>query len=187
MQSFSDNIERKKQKHNLDHAEYIRLLMNNQVRISTYIQTLVQNYQDAEDIFQETATIAWEKFDEYEPGSNFASWAMMIARYRIMYYWQKNKKSIVHYSDAAVKSIEDYISNTGQKTSNNQSYLEECMQKLPVQDRSLIRMRYSRKITIKAMAEELGRSIHGLYGTLSRIHLALAECILRHKLAEERQ
>ena len=170
----------------LDHAEYIRLLMNNQVRISTYIQSLVQNFQDAEDIFQETAAIAWEKFDEYEPNSNFTSWAMMIARYRIMYYWQKNKKSIVRYSDAAVKSIEEYLSTATEDTSNNQSYLEACMKTLPDQDVRLIQMRYSRKITTKAMSEELGRSIHGLYGTLSRIHLILAECVRRHKLAEER-
>jgi RNA polymerase sigma-70 factor (ECF subfamily) len=173
-------------KQNLDHAEYIRLLMSHQVRISTYIQSLVQNFQDAEDIFQETAAIAWEKFDEYEPKSNFTAWAIAIARYRIMYYWQKNKRSIVHYSDAAVKSIEEYLSTAAGGTSNNQTYLEDCMQKLPEQDVNLIQMRYSRKITIKAMAEELGRSIHGLYGTLSRIHLILAECIRRHKLAEER-
>jgi RNA polymerase sigma-70 factor (ECF subfamily) len=170
----------------LDHAEYIRLLMNNQVRISTYIQSLVQNFQDAEDLFQETAAIAWEKFDEYEPGSNFTSWAITIARYRIMYYWQKNKKSIVRYSDAAVKSIEEYLSTATEGASNNQSYLEDCMQKLPQQDVRLIRMRYSRKITTKAMAEELGRSLQGLYGTLSRIHLVLAECIHRHRITEER-
>jgi RNA polymerase sigma-70 factor, ECF subfamily len=176
----------KRQKQNLDHAEYIRLLMNNQVGISTYIQSLVQNFQDAEDLFQETAAIAWEKFDEYEPGSNFTSWAIAIARYRIMYYWQKNKRSIVRYSDAAVKSIEEYLSSATGGTSNNQSYLEDCMQKLPEQDVRLIQMRYSHKITTKAMAEELGRSIHGLYGTLSRIHLVLAECIHRHRLAEDR-
>jgi RNA polymerase sigma-70 factor (ECF subfamily) len=177
----------KNQKNNLDHAEYIRLLMNNQVRISTYIQSLVQNFQDAEDIFQETATIAWEKFEEYQTGTNFTSWAITIARYRIQYYWHKNKKSIVHYSDTAVKSIEDYISKDTQKTSTDQAHLDTCMQQLSEQDLRLIRMRYSRKITTKAMADELGRSIHGLYSTLSRIHVVLAECVQRHKLVEERQ
>jgi RNA polymerase sigma-70 factor (ECF subfamily) len=173
-------------KQNLDHAEYIRLLMNNQVKISTFIQSLVPNYQDAEDLFQETATIAWEKFDEYEPGSNFTAWTIAIARYRIMYYWQKNKNSIVRYSDAAVKAIEEYLTSAPQGPSRNQTYLEDCMKSLSDQDVRLIQMRYSQKSTIKAMSRELGRSIHGLYSTLSRIHLTLVECVGRHKAAEER-
>jgi RNA polymerase sigma-70 factor (ECF subfamily) len=184
---MQNDIDKEKQKLSLGHAEYIRLLMSNQARIATYIQALVQNFQDAEDIFQDTAAIAWEKFDEYQSGTNFTAWAITIARYRIQYYWSRNKKSIVRYSDAAVKSIEEHISNTTQRTPGNQRLLDECMQKLPEQDVKLIRMRYSRKITIKAMADELGRSIHGLYSTLSRIHVVLAECIQRHKLAEERQ
>jgi RNA polymerase sigma-70 factor (ECF subfamily) len=176
----------KKIKHDVDHAEYIRLLMNCQPRVSTYIQTLVQNYQDAEDIFQETATIAWEKFEHYEAGTNFTAWTLAIARNRIMYYWNKNKKSIVNYSDEAVKAIEDYIAAQVPKTSNDHFHLEDCINKLSEKDVHLIRMRYSRKITTKSMAKELGRSIHGLYSTLSRIHIVLAECIQHQRLMEER-
>lgn len=162
--------------------------MNNQVRISTYIQAMIPNYQDAEDIFQETAAIAWEKFDQYESGTNFTSWALTIARFRIMYYWQRNKKSIIRYSDAAVKSIEHYISDDMEKTGENASlkYLEECMLKLSEKDINLIRIRYSQKITIKAMAQTLGRSVHGLYAAFSRIHITLADCINHRRIIEER-
>jgi RNA polymerase sigma-70 factor (ECF subfamily) len=172
----------------MHHGEYIRLLMNHQVRISTYIQALVADYQDAEDIFQETAAIAWEKFDQYESGTSFASWAMTIARFRIMYYWKRNKKSIVHFSDATMESIEHYVSSSSPQPSNesmNLSYLEECIHKLSEKDTELIRIRYSQKITIKALAEKLGRSVNGLYSTFSRIHVALADCIKHRRLIED--
>ncbi len=175
-----------KKNHNLDHAEYIRLLMGSQAQICAYIQALVQNFQDAEDIFQETAVIAWEKFDEYTPGSSFIAWAITIARYRIMYYWNKNKHSIIHYSDATVKSIEDYMARRAEKLSSDLSHLDDCLKKLSAGDVQLIQTRYSRKMTIKRMAEELGRSVQGLYSTLSRIHLMLAECIQRQRLVQER-
>lgn len=111
---------------------------------------------------------------------------MTIARYRIMYYWNKNKHSIVHYSDATVRSIEDYMTRRSEKPSSDLSHLDDCMQKLSAGDVQLIQTRYSRKITIKTMAEELGRSVQGLYSTLSRIHFVLSECIHRKRLAQER-
>lgn len=170
----------------LDHDEYIRLLMKNQAHIFTYIQILVSDYQDAEDIFQDVAAIAWKKLADYEPGSNFTAWLLSIARHRIMYYWQKKKNSIIHYSEAAVMAVEEHISSNFQKTSNDYHYLEECINKLSENDARLVRIRYSRKITIKRLAEELGRSIQGLYSTMSRIHITLAECIQRKRVAEER-
>lgn len=175
----------KKTKHDIDHSEYIRLLMNCQVRVSAYIQSMVQNYQDAEDIFQETASIAWEKFDQYEAGTNFTAWTVQIARNRIMYYWKKKQKSVVCYSDEAVRSIENYVLNAS-PAMNDQVHLETCFKQMSEKDIRLVRMRYSRKITTKLMAEELGRSLHGLYSTMSRIHIFLAECIRRQRLAEEK-
>jgi DNA-directed RNA polymerase specialized sigma24 family protein len=103
-----------------------------------------------------------------------------------MYYWNKNKHSIVHYSDATVKSIEDYMARRAEKPSSDLSHLDDCLKKLSAGDVQLIQTRYSRKMTIKRMAEELGRSVQGLYSTLSRIHLMLAECIQRQRLVQER-
>lgn len=173
-----------KNKYDIDHSEYIRLLMDCQVRVSTYIHSMVQNFQDAEDIFQETASIAWEKFDQYQAGTNFTAWMVQIARNRIMYYWHKQKKSIVNYSDEAVQSIQDYVVNASSSTAS-QVHLEECIKQMPEKDVQLIRMRYSRKVTTKSLAGELGRSLHGLYSTMSRIHVFLADCIQRQRLAEE--
>ena len=46
--------------------------MRHQNRIFAYILTLVPHGADAEDIMQETASVAWEKFGTFKEGTDFA-------------------------------------------------------------------------------------------------------------------
>lgn len=174
-------------RHNLGHADYIRLLMENQVKVVNYIQMLVQDFHDAEDIFQESAAIAWEKFDTYELGTNFAAWMVAIARNRILYYWEKRKRSVVHYSSDTLESIESHVLRKSTKdTLERLHIMKDCVEKLSPRDRELIQMRYASQTTVKKLAEQLERSVYGLYSSLSRVHVLLVECVRRHTAARER-
>ena len=171
---------------NAKHDLYIRLLMSHQNRIFTFIHMLVPGDQDAEDIMQETASTLWEKFDSFQPGSDFAAWAVTIARYKILNFRRSKKNSMVQYSSQTLEALATYASEHIKKELTLKDYLKECLQKLSLQDRSLVQMRYAQSNTVKAMAERLGRSPHGLQSSLSRILLSLMECIGRKKTAEER-
>lgn len=168
------------------HDLYIRLLMSNQSKIYTFVRMLVPVDQDAEDLMQETASTLWEKFDSFRPGSDFASWAVTIARYKIMNYRRSKKNSVIRFSSQTLEAIETYANAELKKESPVEDYLRECLQRLSFQDRSLVQMRYAQPITIKAMAERLGRSPDGLHSSLSRIHMLLMACIGRKQIAEER-
>ena len=160
--------------------------MTNQNKIYTYIHMLVPSIQDADDIMQETASTMWEKIDSFEPGTDFASWAVTIARFKIMNYRRRQNNSIVQYSSQTLEAIESYASTHVHKELPIKEYLKECLHTLSVKDRSLIQMRYTQSITIKTLAVRLGRPLHGLYSALSRIQLLLLECINRRKTIEER-
>lgn len=170
----------------LKHDQYIRLLMTNQNKIYTYIHMLVPSVQDADDIMQETASTIWEKIDSFKPGTDFASWAVTIARFKIMNYRRLKNNSIVQYSSRTLEAIDNYASEHVHQELPIKEYLKDCLQMLSPKDRSLVQMRYAQSITTKALARNLGRSLHGLYSTLSRIQLLLLECIDRRKSAEER-
>jgi len=60
--------------------QFVRLLAECERRLFAYILALVWNVHDAEDMYQQTALELWRKFDEYQPGTNFAQWAFTIAR-----------------------------------------------------------------------------------------------------------
>ena len=48
--------------------------VQNQRRIYGLILALVPNGPDADDIPQETCAVLWQKFDEFDPGTNWADW-----------------------------------------------------------------------------------------------------------------
>ena len=61
--------------------------------------------------------------------------------------------------------------------------LSGCLEKLPQRQRELVRGCYAAGVTIKQVAEDLGRSATSLYKALNRIRSSLLTCIER-QLAE---
>ena len=51
-------------------------------RLYGYVFTLLRNHQDAQDVFQQTSLVLWEKFDEFQPDTNFLTWACTVARFK---------------------------------------------------------------------------------------------------------
>ena len=65
-----------------DECDFGRLFVQHEARIYGYIRSLVVHRADAEDLLQETASMLWQKFHEFQPGSNFLAWAMSVARFQ---------------------------------------------------------------------------------------------------------
>ena len=146
-------------------------------QIYAYILTLIPHWADAEDVFQETSTIIWEKFDEFTPGTNFRAWACQVAYYRAIWFRQRQKKVAVPFG-------EEFFRLVAAETVSQQDLLEDrhvalggCVEKLPQLDRDLIERCYAPGMTIKQAALELGRSPEAAYKALKRIHRELFDCV----------
>lgn len=169
-------------------ASYLRLLMGNQHQIYSYILKRIPNSSDADDIMQEVAIILWEKFDQFQPGTNFAAWAITIARNKVLNFIRKNRNDRILFSTQTIEMLDDHTSdNKRDKKVKSEigGILKKCVSKLPENDRGLLQMRYSMDITIKALAGRIGRPVHGLYSSLARIHNTLVDCVRRSQLMEE--
>ena len=127
----------------------------------------------------------WEKFDTFEPGSNFGAWAVKIAKFVIMDHYKKQKRSRVIFKDDLLEAIsESAIDSTG-NIDKRLAFLKECINELNEDDRKLIKIKYEQGYKIKQIAQHLSRSVHGLYKTMNRIHNLLLNCTRRKLLAEE--
>src|SRR5437763_15439197 len=84
------------------------LITQHQRRIFSYIYALVPDRYDAEDLLQETNVVICEKFDDFEPGTDFVAWACQIAYWRIRYSRQKFARSKVIFQ----QEIVDALANT---------------------------------------------------------------------------
>ena len=54
------------------HEEFVSLVRRYTNQMLAYIDALLLNRTDAEDLFQETCIVLWQKFDEFIPGTNFS-------------------------------------------------------------------------------------------------------------------
>lgn len=162
---------------------FMRLLLANQQRIYGLILALVPNWNDADDIMQETSAVMWAKFDDYEAGTDFAAWGLRIARYQVMAFLKKQGRERRRFSDATLEEIADQIMAAREELDDRRDAVQQCLGKLPERDRQLIQLRYEPDATTKSAADRTGRSVHAVYKALNRIHGQLLDCI-RQRLAE---
>lgn len=167
-------------------SDFISLLMGNMNSIYTYIVIMVPHTAEADDIFQETATTLWEKFSDYTPGTDFRAWALTIARFKVLKYFDAQKSKKVLFSSDTLATLSDRLADGMPDEQEEIEILRRCVDKLEKKGRELIIMKYTRKISTKDLATQLNRSVSGLYDTLSRIHGTLVECVRRNLAARER-
>ncbi len=159
--------------------DFGRLFVQYQPRIYGLIRSLVVHRADAEDLLQETASVLWRKFDEFQPGSNFLAWAMQVARYQVMYFRQRQKRDVLQFSEKFLDAVGADTVAESARLGDLQELLDRCMDKLPPADRELFEMHYQSDVTPKSLAEQLGRPLSTVYNSINRIRRVLAECVER--------
>jgi len=165
--------------------EFVALYLRYAGRIYGFVRSLVPHKPDADDVFQEVGRTLWEKFDQYESGTNFLFWAFSVARYAIYQYRRTRSRQPTCLNDAVFELISAELLNYSSEEDPRLLALAECMRHLPEKDQDVIRARYRHGATTKSAAESLGRSVDAIYRSLRRIHKSLLACVQR-RIATER-
>ena len=164
------------------YEEFLQLFINHQSKIFGYIITMVPCRSIAEDILQDTLLVMWRKFSDFTPGTNFSAWGVKIARLNILKYYERERNSHIKFNSDAVENISECLSDSKNYDNSENSEikaLRNCMKKLTEVDQNMITFRYMRKYTIKEIGIHFGRSAHGIYKTMARIHNLLQKCVER--------
>src|SRR5256885_11420768 len=88
-----------------DPVLFATLLRENRSRVFGYLLALVQNLSDAEDLYQQTALVLWEKFSQYEPGTDFGTWAVSVAHYCAVNFLRRQSRRRTLFSDAVLTRL----------------------------------------------------------------------------------
>ena len=169
-----------------DGHDFGKLLIQHQQRIYGFIRSLVTNRADAEDLLQETASVLWQKFSEFEPGSNFLAWALAVARLQVMYFYQKSKRDVLWLSQEGIDVVSAETLAQSTRLASLEDALAKCLAKLGPDDRQLLMARYQDESSPKALAERRGCPVKTIYSALSRIRQSLTDCIQRRLNLEAR-
>jgi RNA polymerase sigma-70 factor (ECF subfamily) len=170
MGSESDDLHRKT-------VEFVRLLKQHDHRISAFIFALVPNWNDAQDLIQETSVRIWEQFHEYRTGADFGAWACTIARYMVLAYRKKMQRSRLQFRPEIIEMVAAEFDSAAAVEQSRLQALGVCLNKLDEASRELLRRCYAKGAKIKEIAQRAGRSVNGVYTFLSRIRKALHDCV----------
>jgi RNA polymerase sigma-70 factor (ECF subfamily) len=162
----------------------MRLFLQNQRRIYGLILALVPKGPDADDVLQETCAILWQKFGEFEPGTNFAAWALRIARYQVMAYHTRQRRQRARLSDETLDLVVDRMSARADREEDRSRALEGCLESLPGHERELLALRYQSGASVEEVARQSGKTVMAVYKALHRVHDRLLAC-LQGKLRAE--
>ncbi len=167
--------------------DFLKLFVRHQQEIYAYILTLVPHVHDADDLFQDGMSVMWRKFDQFQPGTNFAAWGVQIMRYQILDYRRNLARSKrILMDDSLFEALMGDISAIQDEAALRVEALRKCQTLLDDRAKRILKMRYERNTPIEEIASYLKLSARQVYHVLGQINGTLLRC-MRRTLAEGSQ
>jgi RNA polymerase sigma-70 factor (ECF subfamily) len=167
--------------------EFAELIANHQSQIYGFVRAMVRCTEDAQDLHQQTLTVLWQKFDQFESGTNFLGWALRVAELEVRSFRRK-RQPLTGLQDDVFSQLANVMHAEAESGALDQrkAALQNCLAKLGDDDRELLAHVYVEQQQIRRVAEQLGRLPQSISNSLRRIRLSLYKCIERSVSAEGR-
>ena len=155
------------------------MFLEHQPRIYGYVRSLLFQKSDADDVMQETASLLWKKFDEFERGSFFDRWALRVAFHQVRKFRQKKARESkrLQFSEDVLELLSEDAEPIIDRTEEAAAALEQCLRKLTEKDRRIVALRFEDGATNRSVAGAIGKSESVVSRSLSRIYESLMRCI----------
>ena len=160
-------------------AEFTRLYDGCAGWLHGYLLSLLRRPEDADEVLQETAQVLWQKFDQYQPNTEFRAWACRIAYFKAMKHRQRSRRMPTAFSDLFFELVDEEAVVMADRLDARAAALGTCMEKLSPRDQQAIEARYAPQGTVQSVAAALSCSVHSAYRALARIHNLLFRCVDR--------
>ncbi|MBO6792444.1 MAG: sigma-70 family RNA polymerase sigma factor [Balneolaceae bacterium] len=177
-----------------DEYAFNELMNRHQAKVYSYIYSMINNPETANDIFQETFTKVITKMDDtYNEQGKWIAWVMRIAHNATIDHIRKQKRYIdvnSWYDEEGAKSdYFDRLEDSSVVDADDQMVVSETnaslmnhITKLPEEQRTVVLLRHYYEMPFKEIAELTNVSINTALG---RMRYALIN--LRKYFDEERQ
>jgi RNA polymerase sigma-70 factor (ECF subfamily) len=167
--------------------EFARYLADHQARLYGYIHSLVPDVGHADDLYQQTALVLWNKFDEFDRSRSFFAWACGVARLEVANFARaRDRQRLFFTSDLSLLLVEAHEELTDDELEDRRDALSRCVDRLGPKDRELLTECYADPAGVRAAAARRNRSTHSVYNSLRRIRQTLLACVER-TLARDRR
>ena len=172
------------EKNDNNEAEFIRELTKHQTAVGAFLKSLLPVHADIDSLLQEVNVTLWKKKDSYELGSNFKAWAFQVAKFHAFNEHRRLKKN--HFSvldEAVVQVLAETENFDNQDINERERALNLCLKKLNPKEVELVKIRYSKGLSIEQYSKQENKNSGTIRATLRRIREKLRECI-NHQLSD---
>lgn len=167
-----------------DRNEFMKLYLQAQPTLRSYLAAVLRNPDAAEDVYQEVSLELWEHFDSYDPARPFVAWAIGVARHRVSHWRRTHKDQPLWLDENGEAALATAFSKNHDALSARRRALDHCLKKLNASSRNLIKLRYEDSLTLEQMAQQQGTTINVVNKSLGKIRQFLNRCASMHVQAE---
>jgi RNA polymerase sigma-70 factor (ECF subfamily) len=159
------------------HDQFTQLITSYQSDLYAYIFAIVRDWDDASDLYQSVCLVLWRKFESFQPGSSFISWARQTAKFEVRHFLTR-KKPISSVTEELLIALAGANFDAQHERPNIYlTSLQHCRKKLEVADEELLALRYVENLSSSQIADRLQRPQQSVCNSLKRIRRWLLECI----------
>ncbi len=158
---------------------FVQLLTSNEVRLRALALALVPNWADAEEVLQQANIVLWQKFGDFEPGTNFLAWARRVVVLTARDYLKRRRRERVRFSNEFLDAVAEETDLVTDLMAARERALKVCLSRLKPEQREMMRLRYEEGANVESVAATLQRTVQAVYQLLSRVRRALFECVNR--------
>ena len=159
---------------------FVRLYALHERRVFAYVLSLVTNFDDANDVVQETCVRLWEQFDEFDSQRDFGAWACSIAYYQVLSMRKKLRTGKLQFGELFYEAIAREAIPAIAQLDDRQRAMNECLEKLHPPQREFLRLCYCGDLSFKDVANRMNRTLSSTYSLLFRIRRLLQDCIQKN-------
>ena len=167
-----------------NYREFVKHFQKHEAAIRCFVRSLMPSWNDVDDVMQDISLVLWDKFSEFKPGSDFRRWAYVIARFKVMNHNSKKGREKLHFDNDLLELMAAECEEEEELRKAEENALKSCMNQVPEPRRQLLLTSSRKGVTVKSIAEKLGKTPKSLYRTLDRLKEMLQKCI-QNKLREE--
>lgn len=150
-----------------------------QRRLYAYVLSVVFDKERARDIVQQTNLVLLEKKAEFQPGTNFGAWACRVAFFEVLADRRRRTRDRHLFDDEIVASLAKQAEEASAHADERVEALEQCLEQLSPENRTLIRDRYSPGGSVAEIAATANKSAAAISSILYRLRSTLVDCIQR--------
>ena len=174
---------------NGDESAFEVLIRKHKDKVFAFILSKIKNYNIAHDVFQDTfiKVINSLKMGKYNEEGKFVPWVMRIAHNLVIDYFRRQKKTrcIAPSDDFDIFDvISDKENNAEEEMIKNQinSDVRMLIEKLPEDQREVLKMRYYKDLSFKEISEITDVSINTALGRMRYAILNLRRLVEKHSI-----